>query len=43
MGALSMGITAFLPTFVQGSMGLSAVLAGATLGRDHPRSGRSAR
>lgn len=32
MGALSMGITAFLPTFVQGSMGLSAVLAGATLG-----------
>ena len=32
MGALSMGITAFLPTYVQGSMGLSAVLAGATLG-----------
>ena len=32
MGALSMGITAFLPTFVQGSMGFSAVLAGATLG-----------
>jgi EmrB/QacA subfamily drug resistance transporter len=32
MGALSMGITAFLPTYVQGSMGLSAVMAGATLG-----------
>jgi len=32
MGALSMGVTAFLPTYVQGSMGLSAVLAGATLG-----------
>lgn len=32
MGALSMGITAFLPTFVQGAMGLSTVLAGATLG-----------
>jgi EmrB/QacA subfamily drug resistance transporter len=32
MGALSIGITAFLPTYVQGAMGLSAVLAGATLG-----------
>ena len=32
MGAMSMGITAFLPTYVQGAMGLSAVLAGATLG-----------
>ena len=32
MGALAMGITAFLPTFVQGAMGLSTVLAGATLG-----------
>jgi EmrB/QacA subfamily drug resistance transporter len=32
IGALAMGITAFLPTFVQGAMGLSAVLAGATLG-----------
>ena len=32
MGALSMGITAFLPTYVQGAMGLSAVLAGSTLG-----------
>jgi EmrB/QacA subfamily drug resistance transporter len=32
MGALAMGITAFLPTYVQGAMGRSAVLAGATLG-----------
>jgi Na+/melibiose symporter-like transporter len=32
IGALAMGITAFLPTYVQGAMGLSAVLAGATLG-----------
>jgi Na+/melibiose symporter-like transporter len=32
MGALSIGITAFLPTYVQGAMGLSAVLAGSTLG-----------
>lgn len=32
MGALQMGITAFLPTFVQGAMGLSAVAAGAGLG-----------
>jgi MFS family permease len=32
MGALAMGLTAFLPTFVQGAMGLTAVLAGATLG-----------
>jgi EmrB/QacA subfamily drug resistance transporter len=32
MGALSMGITAFLPTYVQGAMGLSAVLAGSSLG-----------
>ena len=31
-GALAMGITAFLPTYVQGAMGGSAVLAGATLG-----------
>ena len=32
MGVLAMGITAFLPTYVQGAMGLSAVLAGSTLG-----------
>jgi EmrB/QacA subfamily drug resistance transporter len=32
MGALAMGITAFLPTYVQGAMGLSAISAGATLG-----------
>jgi MFS family permease len=32
MGGLTMGITAFLPTFVQGAMGGSAVVAGATLG-----------
>jgi EmrB/QacA subfamily drug resistance transporter len=32
IGAITMGLTAFLPTFVQGAMGLSAVLAGATLG-----------
>jgi predicted MFS family arabinose efflux permease len=32
MGALQMGITAFLPTYVQGAMGLSAVAAGAGLG-----------
>lgn len=32
VGALAMGITAFLPTYVQGSMGLSPVLAGTTLG-----------
>jgi EmrB/QacA subfamily drug resistance transporter len=31
-GALAMGITAFLPTYVQGAMGHSAILAGATLG-----------
>lgn len=31
-GAIAMGITAFLPTYVQGAMGGSAVLAGATLG-----------
>jgi EmrB/QacA subfamily drug resistance transporter len=31
-GALAMGITAFLPTYVQGAMGRSAILAGATLG-----------
>lgn len=32
LGAMSMAITAFLPTFVQGAMGLSAVLAGFGLG-----------
>jgi MFS family permease len=32
MGALAMGVTAFLPTYVQGAMGLSAISAGATLG-----------
>jgi EmrB/QacA subfamily drug resistance transporter len=32
MGALAMGVTAFLPTFVQGAMGGSAILAGVTLG-----------
>ncbi|HEY5348979.1 MAG TPA: MFS transporter, partial [Candidatus Lustribacter sp.] len=32
IGAMMMGITAFLPTYVQGAMGLSAVVAGATLG-----------
>jgi EmrB/QacA subfamily drug resistance transporter len=32
IGALAMGITAFLPTYVQGAMGDSAMLAGATLG-----------
>lgn len=32
IGAFSMGITAFLPTYVQGAMGLSALLAGTTLG-----------
>jgi EmrB/QacA subfamily drug resistance transporter len=32
MGALAMGITAFLPTYVQGAMGLSAIAAGASLG-----------
>jgi EmrB/QacA subfamily drug resistance transporter len=32
IGVYSMGITAFLPTFVQGAMGLSTVLAGTTLG-----------
>jgi EmrB/QacA subfamily drug resistance transporter len=32
MGALAMGVTAFLPTYVQGAMGLSPIEAGATLG-----------
>lgn len=32
MGALTMGVTAFLPTYVQGAMGGSAVLAGSSLG-----------
>jgi EmrB/QacA subfamily drug resistance transporter len=32
MGALAMGVTAFLPTYVQGAMGLSAIAAGSTLG-----------
>jgi EmrB/QacA subfamily drug resistance transporter len=32
MGAMIMGISAFLPTFVQGAMGGSAVLAGSVLG-----------
>jgi len=32
IGTLSIGITAFLPTYVQGAMGLPAVLAGSTLG-----------
>jgi EmrB/QacA subfamily drug resistance transporter len=32
IGVQSIGLTAFLPTYVQGAMGLSAVLAGACLG-----------
>jgi EmrB/QacA subfamily drug resistance transporter len=32
IGALTMGITAFLPTYVQGAMGGSAIVAGASLG-----------
>jgi len=32
MGTLMMGITAFLPTYVQGAMGGSAIVAGASLG-----------
>lgn len=32
MGALAMGVTAFLPTYVQGAMGRSAIVAGTTLG-----------
>ena len=32
IGAQSIGLTAFLPTYVQGAMGLSAVMAGTCLG-----------
>lgn len=32
MGAMLMGVSAFLPTYVQGAMGMSAVVAGAVLG-----------
>ena len=32
LGAMMMGITAFMPTFVQGAMGRSAVIAGLVLG-----------
>jgi EmrB/QacA subfamily drug resistance transporter len=32
LGAMMMGITAFMPTFVQGAMGRSAVVAGLVLG-----------
>jgi multidrug resistance protein len=32
MGAMLMGVSAFLPTYVQGAMGLTAVLAGTVLG-----------
>jgi EmrB/QacA subfamily drug resistance transporter len=32
IGAMMMGVSAFLPTYVQGAMGRSAVLAGAALG-----------
>ncbi len=32
MGAMLMGVSAFLPTYVQGAMGLSAVVAGSVLG-----------
>jgi EmrB/QacA subfamily drug resistance transporter len=32
IGAMMMGVSAFLPTYVQGAMGRSAVLAGAVLG-----------
>ncbi len=32
MGAMLMGVSAFLPTYVQGAMGLSAVVAGGVLG-----------
>ena len=32
MGAMLMGVSAFLPTYVQGAMGLSAVVAGTVLG-----------
>ena len=32
IGAQSIGLTAFLPTYVQGSMGLSAIMAGTCLG-----------
>lgn len=32
MGAITMGVTAFLPTFIQGAMGGSAIVAGIALG-----------
>ncbi len=32
VGAMTMGVSAFLPTYVQGAMGLSPVIAGAVLG-----------